>query len=391
MEANKETTVMVMSRDRELFEAVLSPQGEVMEVGPVLDDVHLPVCLTGDGGVSAETVTRWLSKRGIPGKRDGWEEVRETFPELGHAKHRFSLSDPYWLRYDDSETWEEGNFFTRAYETDFGRASFAPWTVRRERLSEESPDETTNGVLKKRWIQPLAQKGDYTSCLIKAAFPAARQDPVSEVLASMMLDQLNVLPHVTYELCVDGLGFCSRCENFVTEGTEYVPASHVYYLRNREEHMSRLGHMVKMSEESGVADAEDFLLKMVAVDAAIGNTDRNLGNFGFLRDVETGRITGFAPLFDCGTAFYWGEGQKIDSRIFADDEAWAIKYARQRGMKKPTLDKMLALITSYPMLSVQEKDRLKNEMTETTERVFAKPKPMSCAERFPGRGEECWH
>jgi len=39
-------------------------------------------------------------------------------------------------------------------------------------------------------------------------------------------------------------------------------------------------------------------LVMLAFDAVIGNTDRHLENFGFLRDANMGAYIGMAPLFD---------------------------------------------------------------------------------------------
>ena len=39
-------------------------------------------------------------------------------------------------------------------------------------------------------------------------------------------------------------------------------------------------------------------LVMLAFDAVIGNMDRHLENFGFLRDADSGEYLGMAPLFD---------------------------------------------------------------------------------------------
>ena len=44
---------------------------------------------------------------------------------------------------------------------------------------------------------------------------------------------------------------------------------------------------------------------MVAFDALICNTDRHLGNFGFLADNATNRIAAPAPLFDHGNALFY--------------------------------------------------------------------------------------
>jgi len=68
--------------------------------------------------------------------------------------------------------------------------------------------------------------------------------------------------------------------------------------------------MFEASDTSGRLDVADFTLNdvidvfadsgatMIALDAIIGNIDRHTGNFGFLRDSNTGMYLGMAPLFD---------------------------------------------------------------------------------------------
>ena len=68
--------------------------------------------------------------------------------------------------------------------------------------------------------------------------------------------------------------------------------------------------MLEQADTSGRLDAADFTHEdvmrefgepgaiMLALDAIIGNTDRHTGNFGFLRDANTGKYLGMAPLYD---------------------------------------------------------------------------------------------
>ena len=43
---------------------------------------------------------------------------------------------------------------------------------------------------------------------------------------------------------------------------------------------------------------------MLATDYILANTDRHLGNFGFLRDSETLEWKGLAPIYDSGTSLW---------------------------------------------------------------------------------------
>ncbi len=58
-----------------------------------------------------------------------------------------------------------------------------------------------------------------------------------------------------------------------------------------------------IKENNNIIDVDDTIKnfwKMFIVDSLIGNTDRHNGNWGFIKDNETGEIT-FSPIFDCGS------------------------------------------------------------------------------------------
>lgn len=58
-----------------------------------------------------------------------------------------------------------------------------------------------------------------------------------------------------------------------------------------------------IKENNNIIDVDDTIKnfwKMFIVDSLIGNTDRHNGNWGFVKDNETGKIT-FSPIFDCGS------------------------------------------------------------------------------------------
>ena len=263
---------------------------KVTQIYRVLDEVCLPIVL--QDRLTTNTINDWLSKRIIPEKRDGMTEIRSRFPGFANFNNMFSLSDQYWFQFNENETWDELNFFTNPYAEDFGKMFFSPWEVKEENLLLSTPDITTNGVLRKRWIRE--ENGE--SYLIKAGSKFYHQEPLSEVLASITLERLELLPFVKYELAVDGLRLCSKCKNFVNENTEFVPASYIYSKIPRKKDETVYKHLLLMCEKYGIANAQEYINNMITADKIIGNDDRHLGNFGFIRDVETGNIIGFAPI-----------------------------------------------------------------------------------------------
>lgn len=68
--------------------------------------------------------------------------------------------------------------------------------------------------------------------------------------------------------------------------------------------------MLEQADQSGLIDPDDFddtdIIKhfglsgfqMILLDAIIGNGDRHAGNFGWLRDTNTGKYVSMAPLYD---------------------------------------------------------------------------------------------
>lgn len=69
-------------------------------------------------------------------------------------------------------------------------------------------------------------------------------------------------------------------------------------------------YMLEQANESGLIDEDDFTdediisyfgsdgYKMLLIDAIVGNGDRHAGNFGWLRNTNTGEYIGMSPLYD---------------------------------------------------------------------------------------------
>ena len=327
----------------------------------------LPVCLKA--GCTMKEFSQWLSSRSIPETREGFPGMVEEFGRSWlENKNYASLSDHYWIK-KRTETWKRINFFTNLYSKDIGDMAFLPWSVTKHRFDSGSPDLTTGGILRKRWLQ----YSDRSSYLVKAGSRAARQEPLSEVLVSVLAEQLGVIPCVKYDLHIEGTTMCSRCDNMVTPQTDLVPAHQLYFQKEREEGETVYAHLLRMCEQFDVPGAEEFLEAMVFIDNLTGNEDRTLSNIAFMRDMGTMKFIGPAPLFDSGNA-YWSTKQVSDavkSKLFGDVESGIVRKCKYRydlsavcgssGYKK--------LISEYPCISDVKKENLISAISKRNSRL----------------------
>lgn len=346
---NKHTPLIEVTMERK----------QIVNIGKVTNEELLPFILQGN--LSLESINKWLSKRLIPERREGLREVRMKFHDFDRDKHLNSLTDQYWFRLR-GEKWDDINYFTNKYSEDVGNMFFTPWLVPK-RYTTNSPDLTTNGALIKRWVQ----NEDLTSALYKTASETYHQEPLSEVLASIVAKKLNIIPFVEYQLAISGMILCSKCQNFITENTEFVPAYELYLKDPKKQTDTAYSHLLRLCEQYHIPNMEDFLKGMILIDSITGNTDRHLGNFGFIREVTTGKFLGPAPLFDNGTAFWCWEAKpnvKKKSRLFAREENFVLSSMKDiyKGvLNKENLD---VLIEKYPLITDERKDILKKSIHE---------------------------
>ena len=369
-------TVNVMNKQTHIFDCELDEYGNLLSVGEIVNERMLPICLQGEGGFTKQRVAKWMTSRLIPENRVGMADAVSAFKLTVKKRNMFSLSDQYWFRWNQKESWARGNYFTNSYNTDFGRIFFSPWSVDPSNLRSESPDQTTNGVLQKRWVRDEATG---ISTLTKKGDRAAHQEPISEVLASMTLQQMNLLPFVKYELVVDGLKLCCACKNFITADTEFVPAAQLFHREKRDKANNTVrDHLILMTKKYAprVKNPEEYLDKLAFIDDGIGNDDRHIGNLGFIRSALNGDVLDFAPIFDSGSCFGLGEKKdKPGNRLFSQEEVEAsISRVSEKnaGRMKSALREapLLDVIDSYPTLTTEEKAYL----TEQVKKAYTKIK-----------------
>ena len=291
---HKNTRVLSMELD--------SATGLIQKTGVLYSAAHLPPGIpvrhgTADRGLLNE----WWTDRSIPASRSG---IREALETMGLANtgallvrcYGLSLSDHYWICPEDSGlTWDKINFFDHDFSDDIGDILFGA-EKKADRLDFSSPDNTSDGNLKKRW-----KIIDGTRCLVKGGSNPFRQQPFNEVIASEIMARLDI-PHIPYIVTWSKGAPYSVCENFVTRDTELIPAWRILRTQKKNNSVSVYQHFINCCEALGITDPVPFLDRMLTVDYIIANEDRHFNNFGVLRDAETLQWLGFAPIYDSGSS-----------------------------------------------------------------------------------------
>ena len=138
---------------------------------------HLPIGIpVKKNTVDKKALNMWWADRSIPSSRSG---VQEALNEIGLADTKMllvrsfglSLSDQYWIKPDGTDLeWKRINFFDNAFSDDIGNVLFG-LKKREGNFDFSSPDNTSDGCLKKRW-----KIIDGRRCLLKAGSnPSAHQ------------------------------------------------------------------------------------------------------------------------------------------------------------------------------------------------------------------------
>lgn len=244
-------------------------------------------------------LSNWFKGRGIPLWRDDLDlllaKLNISAPtELLDKAFGLSLSDQYWIKpYDSRIEYKDINFFEHDFkDTEFIDATFSNNTETSTKISLISPNNTTDGRLKKTWIIDGNKR-----YLLKGGYKNEVLQPFNEVLASMISKRLG-FNYVSYNLEIVKDKVVSKCECFIDKNTELVSAYQIIY--NNCDKDNAYEAYIDLLEKKGIKDARSSLENMFILDYIMLNEDRHLNNFGIIRNVETLDWIGTAPIFDTG-------------------------------------------------------------------------------------------
>lgn len=296
----------IIVADIEIDEAICM----ITKVNSVYAKEHMPFGVVrneyGRETIDRYALNQWWANRCIPSRRMGLSDaayiLRSSPQQLVTESWGLSLSDHYWLRPCDNELsntalYENVNFFDNDFSEDVGDILLG-LKDSDDDINYWSPDNTTNGNLKKRW-----RIIDGKRCLFKSGSYPFQQQPFNEVIASRIMDRLGI-DHVPYTVTWINDEPYSVCEDFVTKDTELISAWRIMQLRPKANHENEYLHYVNICQKLGI-DIVPALDRMIVLDYIIANEDRHFNNFGLLRDANTLEWLGAAPIFDSGTSLWY--------------------------------------------------------------------------------------
>ena len=298
-----------------------------------IQDMHdirnLPPGIAVNGtGIEHKSLHDWWTRRSIPKSRMGLRDALET---IGlYSPHyliekclALSLTDKYWICPKNSGLkWETVNFYDNGFSKDMGEILFGREITAAEHINLMSPDNTTDGQLRKKWIA-----ADGKQVLMKSGSGVMQQEPFNEVTACAIMRRLNI-PHVDYTLTFDNGKPYSLCENFITPDTEFIPARDIIEAFKKDGCDYNLTHLLRSCESLGISGVNSATDKMLTLDYIIANEDRHYNNFGFIRNAETLEWLGLAPVFDSGTSLWYNTarvGSLTESKPFKKTHGEQIK------------------------------------------------------------------
>lgn len=258
-----------------------------------------------------EQLTEWFKGRGIPSWRDDLDllltKLNISSPtELLDKAFGLSLSDQYWVKpYDSKIEYKDINFFEHDFEdSEFISATFSSTMDSNTKISLISPNNTTDGRLKKTWIIENGKR-----YLLKGGYKNEVMQPFNEVLASMICNRLG-FRHIPYTIDIVKDKVVSKCKCFIDENTELVTAYQI--LHNNCDKDNAYETYIKLLEDKGITNAREEIENMFILDYIMLNEDRHLNNFGIIRNVENLNWISTAPIFDTG--------QSLNILDYNDDE-----------------------------------------------------------------------
>ena len=340
---------ILMNKNKEVLTAEYqSSLGVFTDIYNVIDIDFAPIILKNAYQLNEDlkvSLSEWFKGRGIPSLRDDLDLLLaklniSTPTELLDKAFGLSLSDQYWIKPFDSEIeYKDINFFEHDFEdSEFTSVTFSNTRDSNTKISLISPNNTTDGRLKKTWIIENGKR-----YLLKGGYKNEVMQPFNEVLATMICERLG-FKHIPYTIDVIKDKIVSKCECFINKDTELISAYQI--LHNNCNKDKAYETYIKILENNGISKAREKIENMFILDFIMLNEDRHLNNFGIIRNVENLNWIETAPIFDTGQSLnildYNDEELVIngDGRFFYDMDKFDTIINYIQNIKRFDLSKL---------------------------------------------------
>ena len=304
------TNYDLMNKDKKVANISIDNETQkIIKINQIYNQEYAPLECFHQHQLDEKHITEWFKGRGIPSWRDGLDYLLDNLgiknrDILLNKAYGLSLSDQYWMNPEDTPLdWNKINFFDNDFDShDYLQATFENQLLNEYEVNFFTPNNTSDGMLKKAWIVGEDKK----RYLIKGSFHQQEMEPFNEVLGSMICEVIH-LPYVHYSIDYIHHIVVSKCENFITKDTELISAYAILKYEDvnmKDDYHKVLETYINILENNGIKDVSVKLSKMYILDYLMMNQDRHLGNFGIIRNVNDLSWIDVAPNYDSGQSMY---------------------------------------------------------------------------------------
>ena len=167
---------------------------------------------------------------------------------------------------------------------------------------------TSQGELQKKWC--IDQTG--RRYMVKGNYGESYQQSLNEVFATHLHQKQKHAKYTPYSLVqlqteenTEGLG--CLCYDFCSENIECISAWELLQTIKTKKNESLFYPLKTVCMNLGMTEESfsKFMDYEIMTDFLISNTDRHMNNIAVMRDPDTLKLIGFAPIFDSGNSMFY--------------------------------------------------------------------------------------
>lgn len=334
----------LMHKDIEVARLSISNDGNISNLQRNREqEDHFPV----GGMMNDMKFFEWWNDRAIPRTRHG---AKAALQALGYVSTNsalvnnlaLSLNDCYWIKPIGSKlNWKNVNLFKNDFIDTFGELTFNENSELRNKTKFSFA--TSQGELKKKWC--INKAGE--RFLVKGNYGDSYQQSINEVFASQIYKQIGFDNYLEYNLCdlkteTNGQGIGCYSFNFCNEEIESIPVWEYLQTRKIKKNNSLYWPLKEICLDLGMDEEyfDNFMDHQIMIDFLLTNTDRHMNNIALLRNPDSLKILGFAPIYDNGNSMFYNipfeklntiNVNEIETHSFIKYEIKLLQYVKDRN------------------------------------------------------------
>lgn len=259
------------------------------------------------GNCDIKKIQKWWEMRAVPASRATMQQVINNAnclnTEVYLAKNLgLSMTDTYWIKPSGIDLSFDNVKFANLAAYSHGKIPY-------HNATSYDPNASLGGQMEKYW--DLMHK---TPILVKESYKYYGQQSINEVFASIVHSrQPSNVEFVRYTAeMTEDRGVQCKCPAFTSENIELLSAYEMVESRKIQNSQALYDKYINICVENGIDynQIQEFMDYQTMTDFLITNTDEHLLNFGVLRDPNTMKLIGPAPIFDSGNSMFYSDGRK---------------------------------------------------------------------------------